>query len=173
VLQRWDELNRGRRVVGLWSTDNHAKRIPLTPWAVLPHERVFRSFCARVQAPLTGNSKADIGAVLKALQEGRSFGAFEHLAPVETLVFAVSDPEGKQGQMGDAVPWREGLELEVTLPRAAQVRVLCDGELWLETDDAMLRRILERPGAYRMEARLHGRPWVFTNFIYVEPPKQA
>ena len=65
---------------------------------------------------------------------------------------------------------RPGLRGEVRLPGRAEVRVLRNGEVEWSRETQVLCFPVERDGAYRVEVYRDGRPWIFSNPIYVTAP---
>ena len=168
VLRRWDELNRRRRVVGLGVSDNHARRVPLTGWRVLPHAQVFRSFGTHVLARrMTGESEIDIPCILSAISAGRTFAAFDGLADSRQTRFWLEGGDGRRWEMGEELALRPSLMLRVRLPRPADIRIVRDGRTWRTANGKQLDAPVSEAGVYRLEAYLHGRPWIFTNPVLV------
>src|SRR5262249_18996773 len=105
-LVLWARLPGTRAIVG--GVDAHAKFRVLGPLGgTLDRYRdVLRLLTTHVLA-----SDASAGAILEALRDGRSYIAFEGLAPVERFELE-----------------REPAGLRVRAPHAARLTLVCDGE---------------------------------------------
>ncbi|MBR9976699.1 MAG: PHP domain-containing protein [Bacteroidetes bacterium] len=175
TLRRWDELARSRRVVGIGGTDAHAHKADVMGFfdvEVFPYKVMFKSVRTHVllDEPLrTGDDalfETDKWRFYDALRAGRCFVAnanhgeargfsFYGTSAEETLLpgdFAVYPGEGR-------------IALHVELPVKARLRVLCNGsvEKELVTDEYSFGA--SAPGAWRVEAWLNDRGWIFSNHI--------
>jgi len=172
VLKHWDEVGATRRIAGIGAVDSHSRRVPfnwlpLRLMTVFPLEHIFRTIRTHVQIePFTGNAQEDIAKVLGALAQGRCFVDYLPLGDATGLDFRGYDHKGDTVLMGeerDAGNWARTLHS----PIQAQWRILCDGEPLAEQEGNELTTRAPRAGVYRVEGRIAGRPWVFTNPIYL------
>jgi len=176
VLRMWDRCGQKRRVVGIGSLDNHARRFPFRRWhflEMLPHHYAFRTVRTHLLSPepFTGDAAADSALVHRLLAEGRCYIAYDLLADPTGFVFEARSPQGPI-PMGAQAPVAHTVELRATVPRSAQLRLLRNGHLVAETSDRTLAHKAHQPGVYRLEAYLDGRPWVFSNPVYLrEAPR--
>jgi hypothetical protein len=73
--------------------------------------------------------------------------------------------------MGGESNWAEGQILEARVPVPAELTLLRDGDPVARVRGTMLEQAAERPGAYRLEARLHTngawRTWILSNPVYL------
>jgi hypothetical protein len=149
-LRRLDALARERPVALLCSADAHGYPSYLA---------AFEAFSMHVPVTPTGDAARDARAVLDALLGGRAICVFDAVAPGWTA--ALSREEGPGG---------EALVLRAP-PVGAEVRVFHDGKLVRavpqDTAGAVALCGAGAPrcerGSWRAEARLEGRPWIFTN----------
>jgi len=174
TLMIWDELCQSRRVVGIGGLDVHARKFVFGAFEVFPYEWMFRRFSTHILArePFSGRTEEDIRLVLEALGSGRCFIGYDLLGLTDGFRFEVAT-DRTLAVMGDELPWEEGLDLEVHVPRPAHIRILCDGQEVMTKQDACCRLRLERAGVYRAEVCLDGRPWIFSNPIYVRRRQEA
>lgn len=74
--------------------------------------------------------------------------------------------------MGEVLPLQETVELRVSAPGPARLRLLRNGQVVAQAVESRLVSISHVPGVYRVEAyRRHAgreRGWIFSNPIYVE-----
>lgn len=167
TLRLWDDLCRWRCVAGIGALDNHATRLPLVG-PTLPHGDLFRLFRTHVfceKLPDDGDTAER--ALARALASGRAFAAMDGWGDATGFRLRAEGPNLSLG-FGDETAFAGGARLVVTSPRSAELTVLRDGEVIERKPEARALALpLDRPGVYRVEARLAGRPWVFTNPIYL------
>ncbi len=177
TLRRWDELSRTRRVAGIGGVDAHAHKANLLGFfdvEVFPYKVMFRSIHTHVllDQPLRANDNAhfeeDKWNIFRALQSGRSFiGNAYHADPKGFRFFAIAGQDPVQ--MGGYIPAERvsDTQLFVTTPDAAHIRLLCDGRTVRETVASHVSWKPEQPGAYRVEARLEKKAWIYSNHIRI------
>ncbi len=175
VLRWWDTCGRERRVVGIGSLDNHARRLPFRRWYVLemlPHDYAFRTVRTHLVSPqpFSGDAEADTDLICRLLAEGRCYVSYDLLADPTGFVF-----EARRGQsafpMGAELPADAPVQMRVAAPRTAHLRLLKDGHTIAQTHGQTLSRSVHEPGVYRVEAYLNDRPWIFSNPIYLRRPR--
>lgn len=168
TLSRWDEAGRRRRVVGIGGVDAHARRYRVINRVIFPYHDLFRKVRTHVLAarPLTGDSGSDTASILDAIRAGRCFASFDLLA--SGTGFRFSSPEAGLSMGGEA-PFSGEVGLLVESPRAASLRLIRDGLFHREAEGTHHVFRTAGPGVYRVEARLEGRPWIFSNPIYLRP----
>ena len=193
VLQRWDELARTRKIVGLAGVDAHA-RLGLQQRTdpdtssfhiELPgYESSFRTFSNHVvlDAPLSGEASADAERVTAAIRSGRVYTVIDALATPGGLVFSATS--GSQtARIGDSLDIRGDVLLKATAaaPPGTTLVLLRDGQRIHEvTDGALDMNGGTDPAVYRIEAYTAnppggpGIPWIVSNPIYAGvPPKST
>lgn len=173
VLRHWDEVGRRRRCVGIGALDNHARRLPFRRWGpplleIFPHRYVFRTIRTHVLSPepFTNDAPADLATLRELLRAGRCYVSYDLLADATGFRFE-AEREAQTFQMGDEVPAASAIEFRASLPVEADVRLLRDGQPLASTTGRELTASAAEPGVYRIEARLEGRPWLYSNPIYV------
>jgi hypothetical protein len=171
VLRAWDRVARRRHVAGIGALDAHELRLPIPKlrWAllkVLPLAFLCRTVRTHVfvSEPLDGPD--GVATLTEALVAGRAFVAYDLLGDATGTRF-VARRGGEEIHLGDEVAAGGELAFRASVPLDAELRLLRDGEVVAERRAAELAHRDVRPGVYRFEARLGGRPWVFTNHIYV------
>lgn len=163
VLALWDRLNLRRKVVGLGALDAHAVRMFFGLFTAFPYEFLFRTVLTHaIVDDWGGDAGNDTARLRDALRAGRSFVSYEGLGRADGFCF-----EGNDGdlQMGDRKPLARGATLEVSLPQTAQIALIHNGSVAEARTAQNLHFKAASPGIYRVEARLEGRPWVFSNPI--------
>ncbi len=174
TLQKWDELLQERPVSVLGGSDAHGTVYHLGPIAraVHPYEYLFRCVNTHLlsEEPLSGELEHDREVIYRALGAGLGFLGYEQPAPIAGFTFWARSGD-QEATMGETLALQETVELRVSTPSRARLRLLRDGQVVAETHDDRLVLHSYRPGVYRAEAyrRFRGRRrgWIFSNAIYV------
>ena len=180
TLRRWDELNRERRVVGIGGTDAHAHKADVMGFfdvEVFPYKVMFKSIHTHVllDEPLIKgieeNFEADKWRVYDALRRGRCFVANSyHADPKGFAFFATSATETLYQGDFTLFAGPATIALHVELPQAARMRLLCNGALVREETGREMLHSVSQPGAWRVEAWIEDRGWIFSNHIRIGNP---
>ena len=93
-----------------------------------------------------------------SLRGGRCYIANDQVADARGFSFS---------HMGEEMPLEVGTTLTVRTPQPAHIRLLRDGEEVAVGEATELHHPIELHGVYRVEATLRGRPWIFSNPVYV------
>jgi len=184
ALAQWDRLTARRRVVGLAAADAHARmgfRGKADPYdeslyVSLPsYESVFRAFSMRVEleAPLSGDATRDASLLLDAIRNGHLYTSFDGIAGPAVVDFTASIGEDRVRQGGWLLGGNVRFRATANVPPGGSLVLLRNGEEVEQVNGPVLTYTSERPGAYRLEARIPGAPgtpplpWVVSNPIYV------
>ena len=167
-LTTWDALiPRHKRVVGIGAADAHQINVLGIKFA--PYDIMFRLIRTHVLAPLTTLTP---DGVYDALRAGHAYFAIELIAPAKGFAFAAYRGKALAGIMGDEVLFTPDLTLKVVVPSPAEVILFKDGTPIKGERSQALDVPVDTPGVYRIEVTHHGKPWIFSNPIYVRPPEQ-
>ena len=177
TLERWDALNRYRRVVGIGGIDVHAHRyklLGLIPLEIYPYKVQLRSIRTHllVEQPLRldgenrpfSNVEDDI---FQALFLGRCFIVNHHVGDGRDFRFWA---EGDRGlyPMGSRVTDPGDLTFHVSLPLSGKIRLLKNGHVLTRLWGTRLEWGAGGAGVYRVEVFRKGRGWIYANPIVVE-----
>jgi len=72
--------------------------------------------------------------------------------------------------MGETISFSSSLRGEVRLPERAEIHVLKDGAEWRREEALFFRFPITEAWVYRVEVYKGGKPWIFSNPIYVVTP---
>ncbi|MEJ2571756.1 MAG: CehA/McbA family metallohydrolase [Anaerolineales bacterium] len=176
VLERWDRLlASGTRIVAIGGADAHATPYRKGPFKriVLPYEFLYRAVNTHVltRNALVGDANHDRRLLFHSISRGRCFVGFDLPAPTNGFRFSAQGADD-QVIMGDSIPARNGVTLQIKSPRRAEIRLIHNGEQlrrWKNRDTAVYT--VHAPGAYRVEVHIdfEGRRcgWIYSNPIYV------
>ena len=164
-LAKWDELIRQRgRVVGIAAADAHEFHLMGLKFA--PYEIMFQLARTHVLVPSPSLTPA---GVYEALRQGHAYLGIELTAEAKGFSFTADNGQRVVGIMGDEIAFEPTLRLSVSLPTAAQLALFKDGRLIDMAVSSSWQIPVTEPGVYRLEAMRHGKPWIFSNPIYIRP----
>jgi hypothetical protein len=171
TLDWWDRLNmQGRRTFGVGGVDAHAfkRRVPWGEAEIFPYRWIFGTLTnyLLLDAPLSNDATIATTQVYAALRQGRSYfvNRLDGDAPRITFSATRGNEQHTMGAVVAAGP--EPLLLTADVGRNAFVRLIANGEL-LASGIRHLRQSVTAGAVYRLEAYVGGKPWLFTNPIYV------
>ncbi|MEN8172739.1 MAG: CehA/McbA family metallohydrolase [Chloroflexota bacterium] len=175
-LNKWDSLlNKGMRVVAIGGSDAHAMPGRLGPLrrTLFPYEFHFRAINTHVftSGPLHGDVEFDRAQIYTALRQGHAFVGYDLPASTAGFKFKAQGVDSK-AWMGDEIPAKGGVTLQIRLPHRVECNLLKDGQV-IKTwhDREICAHSTTEPGVYRVEAYIHyrgkRRGWIFSNPIYL------
>jgi hypothetical protein len=176
TIQRWDDLmSNGKRIVALGGSDAHALDLHMGPLhkVIFPYEFHFKTVNTHVfvPEPLTGDVLTDKKMIYEALANGHCFVSYDLPAPTKGFRFKAKSLE-HSAIMGDEIPAKGGVTLQIHIPSKADISLLKDGVrigAWKNGQDVMYTA--SEPGVYRVEVHRtylgKKRGWIFSNPIYV------
>lgn len=161
-LELWDRLLAdGRPVVGIGSPNAHGlRRFGLRLGS-------YQTLFKLVRNHLLIRGEVSPESVYEALEKGRLFVAHDLLADARGFSFTVTRGEEVIGTLGERVRWEPGLNLRAVLPAPGEMTLFRDGRRVQTAQGRGGRFDVEGKGVYRLEGTLGGRPWIYTNPIYV------
>jgi len=189
-LKLWDEQikQRGQRIVATAGNDAHANigmslndssGKTLLGFKLDPYERSFRLVRMHVLVNLLSSGLVDFSSLqerylLAAISEGHCFIGFDLFGDTTGFRYSAHD-EDQDRVMGDEIKLENEVRLSVSVPVAARIVLLKDGEV-VEDKSAVskLEFVAREKGSYRVEVYLPqlprpagGQPWIISNPIYV------
>jgi hypothetical protein len=171
ILHEWDRLCQKRRIVGIGSSDVHAKYLfPFFMVKFLSYRKAFQGVRTHLLLPYPLESKLDEDkiAIYKAFGAGHCFFAYDYLANSKGFSFGAFTDDSDNLVMGDEIKLKSKVNLVIKSPVPSTIRLIKNGQLIKETDNSLqLNWVTDECGVYRAEAQYQGRPWVFSNPIYL------
>jgi hypothetical protein len=151
TLAWWDRLNSaGRRTFGVGGVDAHAfkKRAPWGQVEVFPYQWIFGTLTNYL------------------LVGGQSYFINRLDGQCPALIFQAVRG-GRSWPIGASPSLQGGpLTLVADAGHDAELHLICDGRILVKSLRA-LRHTITHPGVYRLEGYYKGRPWLYTNPIYI------
>jgi len=165
-LNTWDTLikQRHERLVGIGSADAHEIHVAGLKFA--PYEMMFQLIRTHVLVP---GHPLTLEALYDALRKGHAYLAIELLAPARGFSFTAHRGQERLGIMGDEVTLTPDLTLTAVAPAVAEIVLFKDGAPAAGAHAPSLQFPVTSPGVYRIEVSSRGKPWIFSNPIYIRP----
>jgi len=183
-LQKWDELNKKRLVLGFGGSDAHNFPAKLGPVKIVlfPYEFLFRTINTHVvlQEELESDFASAKRQLFTALKSGHFFTASDYLKPARGFRFyAFNENSSEQPvHMSGEIPHSTSTALHLTSPSSrCLIRLIKDGEVVNETKKQYLGFKVLAPGSFRAEVYWRSPrgklyPWIYSNPIRVIPQKK-
>ncbi len=176
TLNKWDELNKTRKVVGIGGIDAHAHRINVLGFVeveVFPYKVLFKSIRTHILVNKKLRSKNLSLEEVKeqiygSLKSGKCFVSNNYHGDAKGFRFFAK--KGEQiFQMGDSVKIDNKIKLKVILPKNnAKIKLINKGKLISTIEGREGDFIVTKPGQYRVEVYLYDKAWIFSNHIRIE-----
>ena len=171
ALKKWDEIAQKRHIVGIGSTDAHALSLPFLRFIkFLPYEYLYRTIRTHVllNEPLSKSSlHEDKRKIYAALKAGNCFIAHDIIADSSGFLFSGATKDSGDLIMGQETKFNHMVELCVSVPYQAEIQLLRNGETIKNINAKKLHISTDKSGVYRVEVYLDGRPWIFSNPIFL------
>ena len=162
MLKIWDTLSQKRKVVGIAGLDIHGNKI--LPFSISSYTFAFRTLRTHIWCQkLCGKFLEDRKKVYQALKEGHSFMALDKIEDSKGFRLFTE----KENIPGDRIELTSSQKLYFTSPVVAFFRFIRNGKVVKEVRDSQGEIKLKKSGVYRLEGYLRGKPWIFTNPIWV------
>jgi hypothetical protein len=152
-LDRYDAASARRKVALLCASDAHG-------WPT--YGAAFEAFSMHVPVTATGNGPADVDAVRRALLDGSAWCTFDAVAPASGLRLSVS-PTGDRIELRASAPPRTRVAWHLFRDGAPVGTLSSAPPGWAWSCGGPCPR-----GAWRVEGRVGGAPWIFTNPVRIE-----
>jgi hypothetical protein len=163
-LAKWDELIRQHgRVVGIGATDAHEFHLAGIKFA--PYEFMFQM--ARTHLLIPSSDTLTPEAIYAALRAGHAYFSTEMAAQAKGFLFTAQRGNRVAAIMGDEITFEPNLRLLATVPTAAHLTLFQDGQEIATTTGTRGEWPVTQAGVFRVEASRHGKPWIFSNPIYI------
>jgi len=172
VLACWDKCALRRPVAGIAGVDAHAVQLLLRRWRIFPYEMLFRSTVSVVGCQeFTGDGAGDVRRLLEGLASGDVTMVNRAACDAEGFAFCALGPTGRVNQGGEIL-LEKGVRVVVESPVKAHLNVVHNGVSMARQHGAVLEVPVTSSGVYRAEAHLDGKPWAFSNHVFVGTPDE-
>lgn len=163
-LAAFDAETARRHFVAISTSDTHKKNI-----AIINRVDPYAVTLGLATTYLLADEFTQ-AALLDALRRGRTYLAFDRLAPASGFDVRIDGAGGIWG-LGDTVTSTKPLTLRVTAPYPGRITVVRDGAVVSRSNAATVAVPVAGPGVYRAEVAIlvegQWRPWIYSNPMYV------
>jgi hypothetical protein len=171
-IRRWDELTQRGRFLGLFGLDEHS--LPFKKYFLKGElfglERSFALLKVYLNLKVDALKLADASArILEVLRKGDYYLVMENLGDATGFSMEVAAGE-RLLKPGDVGSLTENTRLRITLPQRGGAKVLRNGKMVAFSSGQEFEVPLTAPGCYRAEVYRGGRPWIYSNPIWLEAP---
>jgi hypothetical protein len=176
ALQKWDELNRKRKVVGIGGIDAHAHKINVLGFVeveVFPYKILFKSIRTHILTDKKLRAKSasiesSKNIIYDSLEKGNCFVSNDYHGDAKGFKF-YAKIGGKHFQMGETIKTSGNVNLKVILPnKTAKIILIHNGKELSSVENSEGEFIVQKPGQYRVEVYLDNNAWIFSNHIRIE-----
>lgn len=171
TLAWWDRLNMaGRRTFGIGGVDAHAfqHRAAWGNVEIFPYRWMFQTLTNYIllDTALAGDAYSATNQVYAALTGGRCY--FVNRLEGDGAAVSFMAVRGAEGwQCGASIDLQGGpVTLLGTAADSKYLRLVHNGRV-LASGPGMLRQSVAVPGVYRLEGYHGGKPWLYTNPIFI------
>ena len=162
ALDFWDRCLAERgRTVGIGGADAHG--LVWFGLRLAPYDTVFKL----VRNHLLVRGEVSPDSVYDALEKGRLFVAHDILADARGFSFVAVKGDSVRGTMGEEVRREPGLHLHAHLPSPGEMTLFFNSRPVGTRQGREARFDVREKGIYRLEVARKGRPWIYTNPVYV------
>jgi len=164
ALSKWDALAEQRGpIVGIGSSDAHGVKV--LGLNVAPYDISFK--LVRTHVLLPAGVALTEPRFYDALRAGHAYFSIDLITASNGFAFFAVDEQRVAGIMGDTIDFKPGLQLITKTPALARLMLYRNGLMVSSSSGRFWRVPITEPGIYRLEANRHGKPWIFSNPIYV------
>ncbi len=170
ILRKWDEFNMEKKTVGLAAIDVHAFPYKLGPFkiSIFPYKVQFRSLRAHLllQDKLSSDLDTARRQIYAAIRDCRVFSSNHRWGNASGFQFIAQKGTDKVIS-GGYLPTYQDSKIEIISPKKANIRLICNGDMVLETHGDSVEYRPDKNGLYRVEAYRRRRGWVYSNHIRI------
>lgn len=170
TLEKWDELNQERRVIGIGTLDAHFLYFKLfnrIKIEVFPFIYYFFSIRTNI---ITKENTLSKEVIYNALKNGNVYINHEYLGDGRGFIFGL-EKRNNFYLMGEKVLYEGNENLIVKTPKRCLIRIIKDGKTIIEKKEKEIYLKNISQGVYRVETEIfhkfNYKPWIFSNPIYL------
>lgn len=172
VLSWWDKLNSesDEIVPAVGGSDVHAfcsKAPIINCLKVFSYYSMFKSVVnlLLIDEKLSDNYEEAKKQILNSLKNGKNI-IINRTISKQNPEFSISSEQTKV-HAGQKIELQNSLELYVKLPKKANIKIICNGEIIKEENKKELKMQITKKGSYRLESFINKKPFLFSNHIKV------
>jgi hypothetical protein len=167
-LNVWQEQLQKGRMSAFAGIDTHIHAVKNRENEIAQFNNFFHYAVVYVKA-----DRLEEKSIIEAFKKGRSFIVFEKRGRGDGFSFTTQ--QGNENyEMGDEIASSHVLlTFKVHVPQTAEIRLLYNGRVVKKTNGTELDYSSDLTGNYRLEVYREGKPWIFSNPIYVTSERSS
>jgi len=174
TLERWDRLNKRRKVVGIASADAHGHKVRIwgPVWkTVFPYKVELNSLRTHVlfKRPYPKDFQKAKQEFFEAIMSCRVFISNHRWGDARGFKFW-AESDRNFATIGGRIVITSKLKMFIQAPKTGRIVLIRNGKEIERTNDKNAIFPVKSPGLYRIEVWLEDKGWIFTNHIRVVPP---
>nr|MBN2276999.1 histidinol-phosphatase [candidate division Zixibacteria bacterium] len=170
ILNKWDELNREKKIIGVAAIDVHAFPYRLGPIKIVifPYKVQFKSLRTHLLLPrkLSRDTVEAKRQIYDAILNCRAFVSNYRWGDAAGFEFTASSGDRTVVCGGSIALFKDCL-INIRIPKKSRVVLICNGEKILEKRTTFIEYKPQYGGLYRVEVYRHGRGWIYSNHIRI------
>lgn len=177
TLEKWDELNLKRKVVGIGGVDAHAHKVNLLGFfelEVFPYKVLFKSIRTHVllndslsQAQESNDVSLGKIKIYNAIKDGNCFVSNYYHGDAKGFRF-YAKVNDEIYSMGSSIDLSDEIELTVEVPeKEAIVKIIGNGKEVFSGKSSKVIFSPKEKGVYRAEVYINDNAWIFSNHIRI------
>ncbi len=171
LVREWDRVLETRPLPAVGIVNARLRKDPLLDWKeVFPYNVAFKTVRTAVLCEeLPADARVASGMIWRALRQGSSWLYNYTVGDASGVVFSHLAEDGTVTHVGGNAPGGKGRTgwIDVLMPTEAELILRRNGQPLFWGVAGKLNFPAPGDGVYRLEARVDGRPWLFTNPIRV------
>lgn len=175
TLNRWDEVNKKRKVMGIGGVDAHAHRYKMLGGLIQVTVFRYKVQFKTVRTHLLLSEPLEPGMapekakklVFDALLNCRIFVSNYFNGDARGFRFEAENGNGSVG-VGNSLELGPETRILVALPLPGLIRLILNGRTVQEKYGESETFSVQKPGLYRVEVYRKNRAWIFSNHIRIE-----
>jgi hypothetical protein len=135
---------------------------------IFPYKVQLRSIRTHLllSSPLSRDISRARAQVLEAIRNCRAFVSHFRWGDARGFRFYV-DSGDRHYQMGEKVPFGDGLKMVMRAPFEAHVKIIKDGQIYDNLFRAGFELPIKSPGLYRLELYRNEKGWIYSNHLRI------
>lgn len=177
TLEKWDNINLKRKVVGIGGVDAHGykyKIFGIIPFTIFRYKISFKTIRTHLllEEPLSNatDARQDLQKIYAAILKANCYVSHHYFGDASTFRFYASDSQ-KQVYMGETIAFNELLKFSVFNPQRVTTILIGNGREIDKKEGQEIEFEVPQPGVYRVESWVEQRPWIISNHIRVNYPE--
>ncbi len=170
ILQKWDDLNKTKKIAGLGAIDVHGFPYKIGPIriTIFPYKVQFKSLRTHLllSEPLSKDVTTASQQVYDAIRDCRAFVSNYRWGDASGFTFQAAQGAATVISGGQLPSFQDSL-LKVSVPESGIIRVVLNGHIILEQKGSALEYQPSKNGIYRIEVFKGDRGWIFSNHIRI------